>query len=67
MLAKVGQSAVFEALFGMKANDIAVSVESIPGVENKRAITPVRKNVGCHHMNYFVSDAGQNALMVVEW
>ena len=67
MLAKVGQSSLFEALFGMKANDIAVSVESILGVESKRAITPVRKNVGCHHLNYFVSDAGQKALTGVEW
>jgi pimeloyl-ACP methyl ester carboxylesterase len=67
MLAKVGQSSLFEALFGMKANDIAVSVDSILGVESKRAITPVRQNVGCHHLNYFVSDAGQKALTAVEW
>ena len=67
MLAKVGQSSVFETLFGMKANDIAVSVGSILGVESKRAITPVRKNVGCHHLNYFVSEAGQEVLKTVEW
>ncbi len=65
MLAKVGQSSIFETLFGMKANDIAVSVESILGVERK--IAPTRKNVACHHLNYFVSEAGQQALNAVEW
>jgi pimeloyl-ACP methyl ester carboxylesterase len=67
MLAKAGRSVLFEALFGMKANDIAVSVESILGVEANRAIPPTRKNVACHHLNYFVSRAGQHALSAVEW
>lgn len=67
MLAKVGQSSVFEALFGMKANDIAVSVESILGVESGRANVPARTNVACHHLNYFVSPAGQQALKAVQW
>ena len=67
LLAKIGQGAVFDALFGMRANDIAVSVESILGVESKRASAPIRKNVACHHLNYFVSDVGQAALTKVEW
>ena len=67
MLAKAGQSTIFEALFGMQANDIAVSVESILGDDRKRAIAPIRKNVACHHLNYFISEAGQQALTAVEW
>jgi len=67
MLAKAGQSFIFEALFSRKANDIAVSVESILGVESTRTIAPTRKNVACHHLNYFVSEAGQKALQAVEW
>ncbi len=64
-LAKIGQSSIFETLFGMKANDIAVSVESILGVN--RATAPTRKNVACHHLNYFISEAGQAELKAVEW
>lgn len=67
MLAKAGQSFIFEALFGMQPNDIAASVESILGVESTRTIAPIRQNVACHHLNYFVSEAGQRALQAVEW
>lgn len=67
MLAKAGQSFIFEALFGMQANDIAVSVESILGVESTRTLAPIRKNVACHHLNYFISEAGQQALQAVAW
>ena len=67
LLAKAGQSTVFEMLFARQANDIAVGVESILGVAGPRAIAPVRRNVACHHLNYFVSDAGQTALTQVEW
>ena len=67
MLAKAGQSFIFEALFAMQANDIAVGVESILGVGGQRAIAPIRRNVACHHLNYFVSEAGQHALKAVSW
>jgi pimeloyl-ACP methyl ester carboxylesterase len=67
LLAKTGQGVVFDALFSMHANDIAVSVESILGVENKRAIAPVRQAVACHHLNYFDSSVGRAALTKVEW
>ena len=56
MLAKAGQSFIFEALFAQQANDIAVGVESILGVGGQRAIAPIRRNVACHHLNYFVSE-----------
>jgi len=67
MLAKAGRSFVFEALFANKANDIAVGVESIFGVGDRRASIPARRNVACHHLNYFASEVGQQALMGTEW
>jgi pimeloyl-ACP methyl ester carboxylesterase len=67
MLVKAGQSFIFEALFANKANDIAVGVESILSVGSRRASTPTRRNVACHHLNYFASDAGQQALMEADW
>jgi hypothetical protein len=67
MLAKAGRSFIFEALFARQANDIAVGVESILGVGGQRSIAPVRTNVACHHLNYFVSESGQQALMGVQW
>jgi hypothetical protein len=67
LLAKVGRSAVFDLLFARQANDIAVGVESILGVEGPRVITPVRRNVACHHLNYFDSEAGRAALRRLDW
>jgi pimeloyl-ACP methyl ester carboxylesterase len=67
MIAKAGKSFVFDALFAHQANDIAVGVESILGIDGQRRTPPVRNNVGCHHMNYFVSAAGQQALKAVAW
>ena len=67
LLAKAGQSTMFDVLFARQANDIAVGVESILGVEGVRTIAPVRRNVACHHLNYFVSDAGRAALTQIEW
>jgi hypothetical protein len=67
MLAKAGQSFIFETLFARQANDIAVGVESILGIEGRRSIAPIRRNVACHHLNYFVSESGQKALTAVQW
>ena len=67
MLTKAGQSVIFEALFARQANDIAVGVESILGIDGPRAIAPKRRNVACHHLNYFVSEVGQAALTSLEW
>jgi hypothetical protein len=67
MLAKTGRSVAFEALFGAQANDIAVGVESILGIDRQRSIPPISSNVACHHLNYFVSDVGQRALTAVQW
>jgi hypothetical protein len=67
MLAKAGRSFIFEALFAQKPNDIAVGVESIFGVGDGRSGRPNRRNVACHHLNYFASEAGQQALIAAEW
>jgi pimeloyl-ACP methyl ester carboxylesterase len=67
LLAKVGKGFVFDLLFGGQAHDIAVSAESILGIDGSRNPVPTRKNVACHHLNYFVSEAGQKALQAVEW
>ncbi len=66
LVAKLGQSFVFDALFGNKANDIAVSVDSILRV-GERSHAPKTTQVACHHLNYFVSAAGQQALKTVAW
>ena len=67
MLAKVGRGVLFDVLFSGQANDIAVGVPSIVGVGGQRAVAPVRTDVACHHLNYFTSDAGRQALQAVAW
>ena len=67
MLVKTGRSIAFDALFAAQANDIAVGVESILGIDRQRSIAPISRNVACHHLNYFVSEAGQRALTAVQW
>jgi pimeloyl-ACP methyl ester carboxylesterase len=67
LLVKVGQSAIFGALFGEKPNDIAVGVDSIIGVATQRTPAPVHSGVACHHLNYFTSTSGQEALKAVKW
>jgi Caspase domain len=67
LLAKVGQSTAFDLLFARKPNDIAVAVPSILSAGAGRAQPPRRFEVACHHMNYFVSPAGQAALRAVAW
>jgi len=65
-LKKVGKGVV-DLLFSAQVHDIAVSVESILGIDGGRNPVPTRKNVACHHLNYFISEAGQKALQAVEW
>lgn len=67
LLKKLGDNVLFEALFADKPNDIAVGVDSILGVAGERARVPACKNVACHHLNYFTSPAGQEALLAVPW
>ncbi len=67
LLSKLGKGVVFDLLFGPKAHDLAVSVESILGVNGARTPAPLRKNLACHHLNYFESEAGLQGLREVEW
>lgn len=67
LLSRIGTSAPMEVLFANKPHDIAVAVESILGVQDTRKIPVVRRPVACHHLNYFVSEAGQRALAEVSW
>ena len=67
MLAKAGQSFVFDALFAGQSNDIAVDVPSILGVDGPRKFAAQRKQLACHHLNYFSSASGQKALGEVQW
>jgi pimeloyl-ACP methyl ester carboxylesterase len=66
LVAKIGRSALFDLLFGQRPNDIAVAVESIFGGAGGRPPAS-RKPVACHHLNYFSSAAGQQALLGVAW
>jgi pimeloyl-ACP methyl ester carboxylesterase len=67
LLTKAGQGFVASALFSQQAHDIAVGVESILSVPDKRRVSASRTNVACHHLNYFVSEPGQTALRAVHW
>jgi len=66
LLAKLGRSVLMEALFQMQPNDIAVGVDSIRQV-GEWASLPKRADAACHHLNYFTSDAGRQALKAVNW
>lgn len=70
LLAKTGRGALFDALFANQANDIAVAIDSIVkvgGGGGVRSHPPKTRQVACHHLNYFVSSAGQQALQTVAW
>jgi hypothetical protein len=67
LLAQAGQSRAIDALFDQQPNDIAVGVASILTVNTGRQQAPTQVNVPCHHLNYFVCDAGQLALKAVAW
>jgi hypothetical protein len=64
---KLGKGALFDALFQDAGHDIAVSLLSIQGVPDARQPTPLKWEIGCHHLNYFASEAGLRALAAVEW
>ncbi|WP_310496980.1 caspase family protein [Sandarakinorhabdus sp.] len=65
LIVKLGQSAAFDALFGRKPNDIAVSADSIIGIDATRNPAPASSKVACHHLTYFSSLSGQAALKQV--
>jgi hypothetical protein len=67
LIAKVGTGILFDTLYQNAGHDIAVSDDSIRAVAEDRTPAPKKKNVVCHHLNYFVSDAGLNAMAAVQW
>ena len=67
LIAKVGTGIVFDTLYQNEGHDIAVSDDSIRGVADDRAPAPKKSNVVCHHLNYFVSEAGLQAMADVAW
>lgn len=66
LLTRIGQSAPLDFLFGNAANDIAVKLDSIL-IESTAERAAARHTIGCHHLNYFSSPAGQAELRAVEW
>jgi pimeloyl-ACP methyl ester carboxylesterase len=64
---KIGKGALFDALYRNEGHDIAVALESIEGVPEPREPAPARREVACHHLNYFASDAGLEGLASIDW
>ena len=64
---KIGKGALFDALFQAAGHDIAVSLASIQGVPEARQPASLKREVSCHHLNYFAAEAGLSALAAVEW
>ncbi len=67
LIAKVGRGIVFDTLYHNEGHDIAVSEDSIRGVADDRIPAPQKSNVICHHLNYFVAEAGLQAVSNVQW
>ncbi len=67
LIAKVGRGILFDTLYQNAGHDIAVSDDSIRGVPDDRTPPPTKRGVICHHLNYFVADAGLKAMADVQW
>ena len=67
LVAKVGTGLIFDALYQNAGHDIAVSDDSIPGIADNRTPAPKKQFVICHHLNYFVAEAGLNAMADINW
>lgn len=67
LLVKASKVAGYEKLFADKPHDIAVGIDSIKTIGNNRIAQPTFNPVACHHLNYFSSDVGQEALNSVDW
>ena len=67
LVAKLGQGVLFDQLYRGAGHDLAVGTASIEGVPDPRLPAPQRRTVACHHLNYFVAEAGLQALAEVEW
>ncbi|MBC8869342.1 MAG: caspase family protein [Planctomycetes bacterium] len=67
LIAKLGGGVLFDTLYQDAGHDIAVSDESIRAVPADRTPSPEKRDVICHHLNYFASDAGLSAMAAVKW
>ncbi|TWT51802.1 caspase family protein [Allorhodopirellula solitaria] len=67
LVAKVGTGIAFDALYHNDGHDIAVSDDSIRGIADDRIPAPTKHNVVCHHLNYFISEAGLKTLAEIQW
>lgn len=62
LIAKLGGSIIFDALYQQAAHDIAVSDRSIRGVPTDRSPKPQEQIVQGHHLNYFLNDGALKAI-----
>ncbi len=67
LIAKIGTGILFDRMYKNAGHDIAVADDSIRGVADNRTPPPRKENIICHHLNYFASDAGLNAMTKVNW
>ena len=67
LLVKAGRGPLFDALFSSGPNDIAVGVPSIFGEAVPAVASATHANVACHHLNYFTTAVGRDALKSVDW
>lgn len=67
LVAKIGKGKLFGVLFQKGGHDIAVSVRSIQAVPDTRQPSPLKRQVACHHLNYFTSEPALRALSEIDW
>ncbi len=56
------ETGIGKLAYAREPNDIAVSVESIKKVDDRRKPGPEKIDLVCHHLNYFAVEAGLKAL-----
>ena len=66
-LTKVASTKKFNTLFGGNRNDIAVSTESARAILDSRSPAPQKIELPCHHLNYFLGEAGIACLKKIDW
>lgn len=67
LIAKIGGGVLFSTLFQGGAHDIAVADTSIRYIPDTRTPLPLKIGASCHHLNYFVSEAGIKVMSEVQW
>ncbi|MFM7166449.1 MAG: hypothetical protein ACKO3T_14510 [Planctomycetaceae bacterium] len=67
LIATIGGGPLFDVLYQDGGHDIAVADDSIRSVPDARTPPPLKISAACHHLNYFVSDAGLRAMSDIDW